>query len=160
MSDLSSQVSFNLHCNFISLKQQAKSKFLNSYTVLSVDLIMQEFKGKCNGDFVFICLLQFFLQADDIGKNRAEVSLKRISELNSYVRMSVSTEQLTEKFLGQFQVSIAAQCYPQILELNTVAICFHTHSMQFSFLHHHHRIPPSLRGRYKKGRGWGQRKKG
>lgn len=40
MSDLSSQVSFNLQCNFVSLKQQAKSKFLNSYTVLSVDLIM------------------------------------------------------------------------------------------------------------------------
>ena len=42
----------------------------------------------------------------------AEVSLKRISELNSYVRMSVSTEQLTEKFLGQFQVSTDARCYP------------------------------------------------
>ena len=40
MSDLSSQVSFNLQCNFVSLKQQAKSKFLYSYTVLSVDLIM------------------------------------------------------------------------------------------------------------------------
>ena len=40
MSDLSSQVSFNLHCNFISLKQQTKNKFLNSHTVLSVDLIM------------------------------------------------------------------------------------------------------------------------
>ncbi|CAH3177011.1 unnamed protein product, partial [Porites evermanni] len=52
---------------------------------------------------------QFFLEADDIGKNRAEVSLKRISELNSYVRMSVSTEQLTEKFLGQFQVVVLTQ---------------------------------------------------
>ena len=48
--------------------------------------------------------MKFFLQAEDIGKNRAEVSLSRISELNSYVNMSVSTEQLTEEFLGKFQV--------------------------------------------------------
>ena len=48
--------------------------------------------------------MKFFLQAEDIGKNRAEVSLSRISELNSYVNMSVFTEQLTEEFLGKFQV--------------------------------------------------------
>lgn len=52
---------------------------------------------------------QFFLQGDDIGKNRAEVSLSRISELNSYVNMSVHTEQLTEEFLGQFQVVVLTQ---------------------------------------------------
>lgn len=55
---------------------------------------------------LLIWLLQFFLQGDDIGKNRAEVSLSRISELNSYVNMSVHTEQLTEEFLGQFQVGV------------------------------------------------------
>ena len=53
-----------------------------------------------------VFFLQFFLRADDVGKNRAQVSLPRISELNSYVRMSVHTEKLTENFLGQFQVSI------------------------------------------------------
>ncbi|RMX55708.1 hypothetical protein pdam_00019099 [Pocillopora damicornis] len=52
---------------------------------------------------------QFFLQAEDIGKNRAEVSLSRISELNSYVNMSVFTEQLTEEFLGKFQVIVLTQ---------------------------------------------------
>ena len=51
-------------------------------------------------------LLQFFLQSEDIGNNRAEVSLSRISELNSYVNMSVHTKQLTEEFLGQFQVGL------------------------------------------------------
>ena len=51
-------------------------------------------------------LLQFFLQAEDIGKNRAEISLSRISELNSYVNISVHTEQLTEEFLGKFQVGL------------------------------------------------------
>lgn len=52
---------------------------------------------------------QFFLQADDVGKNRAQVSLPRISELNSYVRMSVHTEKLTENFLGQFQVVVLTE---------------------------------------------------
>lgn len=52
---------------------------------------------------------QFFLQAEDIGKNRAEVSLSRISELNSYVNMSVFTAQLTEEFLGKFQVIVLTQ---------------------------------------------------
>lgn len=52
---------------------------------------------------------QFFLQAEDIGKNRAEVPLSRISELNSYVNMSVFTEQLTEEFLGKFQVIVLTQ---------------------------------------------------
>lgn len=51
--------------------------------------------------------MKFFLQAEDIGKNRAEVSLSRISELNSYVNMSVFTEQLTEEFLGKFQVCLS-----------------------------------------------------
>ena len=55
---------------------------------------------------LFIWLLQFFLQGEDIGKNRAEVSLSRISELNSYVNMSVHTKKLTEEFLGQFQVGL------------------------------------------------------
>ena len=31
--------------------------------------------------------------------------MPRISELNSYVRLSVNTKKLTEDFLGQFQVS-------------------------------------------------------
>lgn len=52
---------------------------------------------------------QFFLRADDVGKNRAQVSLPRISELNSYVRMSVHTEKLTENFLGQFQVVVLTE---------------------------------------------------
>ena len=55
---------------------------------------------------LLIWLFQFFLQSEDIGKNRAEVSLSRISELNSYVNMSVHTEKLTEEFLGQFQVGL------------------------------------------------------
>ncbi|KAH9488201.1 E1 ubiquitin-activating protein [Bulinus truncatus] len=49
---------------------------------------------------------QFFLKEDDIGKNRAEVTLPRLSELNSYVRVSSYTEPLTEDFLKQFQVVV------------------------------------------------------
>lgn len=55
---------------------------------------------------LYVWLLQFFLQGEDIGKNRAEVSLSRISELNSYVNTSVHTKPLTEEFLRQFQVGL------------------------------------------------------
>lgn len=72
---------------------------------------------------LFMWLLQFFLKADDIGKNRAEVSLSRISELNSYVNMSVHTEQLTEEFLGQFQVSL---CISKHYSLSVVGFSNHS----------------------------------
>ncbi|KAK3736400.1 hypothetical protein QZH41_017900 [Actinostola sp. cb2023] len=49
---------------------------------------------------------QFFLRSDDIGKNRAEVSCPRIAELNSYVPISVNTENLNEEFIQQFQVIV------------------------------------------------------
>ena len=41
--------------------------------------------------------------------------MPRISELNSYVRLSVNTKKLTEDFLGQFQVSTVV--YPIYLLL-------------------------------------------
>ncbi|KAL4226227.1 E1 ubiquitin-activating protein [Mactra antiquata] len=46
---------------------------------------------------------QFFLREDDIGKNRAEVTLPRLAELNSYVPCSSSTEPLNEAFIKNFQ---------------------------------------------------------
>ncbi|XP_059142787.1 ubiquitin-like modifier-activating enzyme 1 isoform X2 [Physella acuta] len=49
---------------------------------------------------------QFFLREDDVGKNRAVVTLPRLSELNSYVRVSSNTEPLCEEFLKQFQVVV------------------------------------------------------
>uniref|UniRef100_A0A0B7AVD4 E1 ubiquitin-activating enzyme n=1 Tax=Arion vulgaris TaxID=1028688 RepID=A0A0B7AVD4_9EUPU len=49
---------------------------------------------------------QFFLREGDVGKNRAEVTLPRLSELNRYVSVSCNTEPLTEDLLKKFQVVV------------------------------------------------------
>lgn len=49
---------------------------------------------------------QFFLREEDIGKNRAEVTMPRVAELNSYVPVSCNTEPLKDDFLDQFQVVV------------------------------------------------------
>ncbi|XP_065832204.1 ubiquitin-like modifier-activating enzyme 1, partial [Oscarella lobularis] len=51
---------------------------------------------------------QFFLKKDDIGKNRAAVSLPRLAELNTYVPLTSHTETLTEDFVAKFQVVVLA----------------------------------------------------
>ncbi|EDV25158.1 uncharacterized protein TRIADDRAFT_25768 [Trichoplax adhaerens] len=52
---------------------------------------------------------QFFLREGDIGKNRAEASCDRLSELNNYVNVNVYTGSLTEDFLTHFKVIILVQ---------------------------------------------------
>merc|ERR550532_2758693 len=49
---------------------------------------------------------QFYLSEDDIGKNRAVVSLNKLAELNSYVATNASVEPLTEDFVTQFTVVV------------------------------------------------------
>lgn len=49
---------------------------------------------------------QFFLREDDIGKNRAEVTLPRLAELNSYVPVNVFTGSLDTQFLQKFKVVV------------------------------------------------------
>ena len=49
-------------------------------------------------------MLQFFLHEQDLGKNRAEVTRGRLSELNSYVPVTANTEPITHTFLSEFQV--------------------------------------------------------
>lgn len=49
---------------------------------------------------------QFYLTADDVGKNRAEVSCRQLSELNNYVPTSAYTGDLTEEFLRKFRVVV------------------------------------------------------
>lgn len=52
---------------------------------------------------------QYYLTEADVGKNRAEASLKQLSELNSYVRVRVHTEELTEEFIKQFTVIVLTE---------------------------------------------------
>ncbi|XP_060606462.1 ubiquitin-like modifier-activating enzyme 1 isoform X1 [Ruditapes philippinarum] len=49
---------------------------------------------------------QFFLREEDIGKNRADVTLPRLAELNSYVPCNCYTGQLTDSYLKDFQVVV------------------------------------------------------
>jgi ubiquitin-activating enzyme E1 len=49
---------------------------------------------------------QFFLTEADVGKSRAEVTVPKLSELNSYVPISVVSSELDENTLGQFQVIV------------------------------------------------------
>lgn len=53
---------------------------------------------------VCVCVGQFYLREDDLGKSRAEVSQSRLAELNSYVPVTAYTGSLTEDYLTQFQV--------------------------------------------------------
>eukprot|EP00117_Sycon_ciliatum_P031358 scpid5278/ scgid24543/ Ubiquitin-like modifier-activating enzyme 1; Ubiquitin-activating enzyme E1 len=49
---------------------------------------------------------QYFFRENDCGKNRAEVTLPRLAELNSYVPIRSHTGELTEVFLQHFQVIV------------------------------------------------------
>ncbi|XP_068104099.1 ubiquitin-like modifier-activating enzyme 1 [Hyperolius riggenbachi] len=49
---------------------------------------------------------QFYLREGDIGKNRAEVSLPKLAELNTYVPVSASSSPLSDDFLSNFQLVI------------------------------------------------------
>lgn len=49
---------------------------------------------------------QFYLTAEDVGRNRAEVSCRQLSELNNYVPTTAYTGELTEDFLLKFRVVV------------------------------------------------------
>ncbi|XP_070558786.1 ubiquitin-like modifier-activating enzyme 1 [Ptychodera flava] len=49
---------------------------------------------------------QFFLQKEDIGKNRSEVTEARLAELNSYVPVTAHSGPLTEELISKFQVVV------------------------------------------------------
>lgn len=49
---------------------------------------------------------QFYLSENDVGKNRATMSVKHLMELNSYVKVDASTATLTDEFLKKYQIVI------------------------------------------------------
>ncbi|QPG74729.1 E1 ubiquitin-activating protein [Brettanomyces nanus] len=72
---------------------------------------------------------QFFLRQDDIGKSRAEASLPRLAELNSYVPISIINE-LTENSIAQYQVIVATETpLARQLEINEI-----THAKGIRFI--------------------------
>lgn len=52
---------------------------------------------------------QYYLTEADVGKNRAEASLRSLAELNSYVPVRVHTGELTEEFIKQFRVVVLTE---------------------------------------------------
>ena len=49
------------------------------------------------------CYLQFYLTKHAVGKNRAEATVSKLAELNSYVPVSVYDGKLSKDFLNKFQ---------------------------------------------------------
>ena len=49
---------------------------------------------------------QFYLSESDVGKNRAQVSLANLAELNTYVPVQVMTGELTKEALKNFRVVV------------------------------------------------------
>lgn len=53
-----------------------------------------------------IPFFQYYLTPENVGKNRAQASLKHLIELNSYVAVHAHTENLSEEFLKKFKVCL------------------------------------------------------
>uniref|UniRef100_A0A2K5PZN5 Ubiquitin-like modifier-activating enzyme 1 n=1 Tax=Cebus imitator TaxID=2715852 RepID=A0A2K5PZN5_CEBIM len=71
---------------------------------------------------------QIHLREEDIGKNRAEVSQSRLTELNSYVRVLAYIGPLVEDFLSDFQV-VGLTSTPLKSQLQVGEIC-HSHGIK------------------------------
>ena len=56
--------------------------------------------------FFIYSLFQFYLTEADIGRNRAEASVAKFAELNSYVHVEHSTCELSPEYLSKFQVVV------------------------------------------------------
>lgn len=72
---------------------------------------------------------QFYLREGDIGKNRAEVCLPSLVELNRYVSVSASSKPLSEDFLSSFQLVILTDA--SLEEQLRVGDYCHSHGIKF-----------------------------
>lgn len=75
---------------------------------------------------------QFYIQEQDVGKNRALVSTPRLAELNPYVKVQTNTNKIEAanlSFLDQFKVSLAlgsillAQMFNLEWSLTSLLVC-------------------------------------
>lgn len=55
---------------------------------------------------------QYYFTESDIGKNRATIALKKLSELNNYVTVSSSTDDINEDFLAKNQINVSWKISP------------------------------------------------
>jgi hypothetical protein len=77
-------------------------------------------------NLVLICwpLQQFFLKSGDVGKNRAEVTVSRLAELNPYVKCGVHKGPLTPESITKYQVPVTSECLCSFPALCCVAALF------------------------------------
>lgn len=93
----------------VSVRTQSPSVTLNFLISLSLS------PPACNSKLLltlgphFTFSLQFFFTEKDVGRNCAEVSMPRLAELNSYVRVEVLSGPLTNEVVGAFQVVVLTQ---------------------------------------------------
>ncbi|XP_072483986.1 ubiquitin-like modifier-activating enzyme 1 isoform X1 [Notamacropus eugenii] len=71
---------------------------------------------------------QFYLQEEDVGKNRAEASQPHLAKLNTYVPVCAYTGPLTEDFLSSFQVVVLTNS-PLHEQLHVGEFC-HSHAIK------------------------------
>lgn len=70
---------------------------------------------------------QYYLSESDVGKNRAEVSCKQLSELNNYVPTRTYTGDLTEVFIQKFRVIVLTETSSD--EQERIAKIAHAHNV-------------------------------
>ncbi|KAI8149195.1 ubiquitin-activating emzyme E1 [Fennellomyces sp. T-0311] len=64
---------------------------------------------------------QFYLRPDEVGQERAKVTLPRLAELNQYVPVHVLEDELTEETLKQYKVVVATEMnYSKQLEISEI----------------------------------------
>ena len=62
---------------------------------------------------------QFYLQEEDLGKNRAAACFQKVEELNDSVTCTLNTEQLTEEFVRGFDVVFVSDLtFEQQIQIN------------------------------------------
>lgn len=61
---------------------------------------------------------QYYFSQSDIGQNRATVAHKKLAELNNYVTVSCSSENIDENFLEKNKVNVSLMIDSNIFENN------------------------------------------
>jgi len=79
---------------------------LSSHVRSSCPPLSSIFFNQCMISLKTSFVLQFYLSEADVGKNRAEASLLKLKELNTFVKVDLAAQALTEEFIGKFQVPI------------------------------------------------------
>ena len=72
---------------------------------------------------------QYYLSEQDLGKNRAEACMQKVRELNGYVRVHSSTENLTNSLLSHFTCVILVD-YPLTVQQEIDNYC-HKNNIKF-----------------------------